>query len=95
MGPFLRGGGAPRRLVMRGRVVLLAAGAAAVLGALALDLFALAATHNSAQANSDTSRRPAARAGPAVSSVRPASAVSVQQPAAASSLRQKIGRAHV
>jgi Transglycosylase SLT domain len=94
MGPFLRRGGAPRRVAMRGRVVLVAAGAAAVLGALAVDLFALAATHNSAQANSDSSRSPAARVVPAASSVRPASAASVQpggqQPAAASSLRQII-----
>jgi hypothetical protein len=93
MGPFLRRGGAPGRPARRGRAVVAAVGAVAVLGAVAVDLFALTATYYPARATDGGVPR---RAGSPVATAATARAAETARPktgrpaAAASALRRII-----
>jgi hypothetical protein len=93
MGPFLRRGGAPGGRARRGRVVLAAVGAAVALGAVALDVFALTATRDPAQATGGAVAGRMARPVRTAASAQPAVAASLgspRRPATASALRQII-----
>src|SRR5215471_5115165 len=94
MGAFLRRGGAPGGRARRGRVALAAVGAVVALAAVAVDLFALTATHDPAQATGGAVSGRTARPVPTAVSALPAVATSLgsaRRPAvAASALRQII-----
>ena len=90
---FPRRGGAPGRPARRGRLVLAAAGAVVALGAVAVDVFALSATHDPAQATGGTPPGRTARPAPTAESAQPTVAASLgtkSQPAAAGTQRQII-----
>jgi len=90
MGPFLRRGGEPGSPARRSRVVLVVLGAVVALGAVAVDVFALTASHDPARATGGAA--PGRAASPAASA-QPTDAASVGtsgRPATASALRQII-----
>ncbi len=93
MGPFLRRGGAPGRLARRGRAALAAVGAVVALGALAVDFFALTATHDPAQATGGAVDQRTASPAPVTASAQAVEAASLAtgtRAAAAGALRQII-----
>jgi hypothetical protein len=93
MGRLLRRGGKPGSPASRGRAVLAALGAAVALGAVAIDLFALTASHDPARATGGSAFRRPAHPVAASASARPTEAASAGtsgRPATASSLRQII-----
>ncbi len=93
MGRLLRRGGEPGSPAVRGRAVLAALGAAVALGAVAIDLFALTASHDPARATGGSVPRQTAHSVPVSASARPTEAASVGtsgRPATASSIRQII-----
>src|SRR5215471_3976119 len=85
MGRFLRRGGSPGKPARRGRVVLAAIGAAGAFGAVAVDLFALTASHDPARATGSPAPGRTASPVPTSAGVQPAEAASIGtggQPAA-------------
>lgn len=93
MGRFLRRGGEPGSPARRGRALLAAVGAVVALGAVAVDLFALTASHDPARATGDALPGRTASSVPTSASVQPTEAASVGTsgpPATASALRQII-----
>jgi Transglycosylase SLT domain len=93
MGRLLRRGGEPGSPAIRGRAVLAALGAAVALGAVAIDLFALTASHDPARATGSSAPRRTAHSVPVSASARPTEAASVGtsgRPATVSSIRQII-----
>ena len=94
---FPRRGGAPDeasgRPARKGRVMLAAAGAVVALGAIAVDVFALSATHDPARATGRAAHGGTAGPVPTAARTQPTQAASLGaggQPAAASALRQII-----
>jgi len=91
MGPFLRRGGEPGSPARRSRAVLVVLGAVVALGAVAVDLFALTASHEPARATGGAV--PGRGASRVAASAHPADVASVGtsgRPATASALREII-----
>src|SRR5215475_8830602 len=93
MGPFLRRGGEPGSPARRSRVVLVVLGAVVALGAVAVDVFALTASHDPARATGGAVPGRAASPAAGSASAHPTDVASVGtsgRPATASALRQII-----